>query len=165
MRAPAAGGQRVGELQGRRAGFVSRVLADAIDLAILWALWLAALLAASVLRFLVAGPPFGLVSAPPLLGGPVSFAIGVVYLGYFWAATGRSPGKQVLGLRVVAAGERPLGTWRALLRAALCLLFPAGLLWALVSRRNASVQDLVLRTAVAYDWANRAPRRGRTTIA
>lgn len=33
-----------------------------------------------------------------------------------------------------------------------CVLFPAGLLWVLASRRNDSVQDLVVRTAVIYDW-------------
>ena len=33
------------------------------------------------------------------------------------------------------------------------MLFPAGLLWVLASRRNASLQDLIVRTAVVYDWA------------
>jgi uncharacterized RDD family membrane protein YckC len=33
------------------------------------------------------------------------------------------------------------------------VLFPAGLLWVLASRRNASVQDLIVGTAVVYDWA------------
>jgi hypothetical protein len=32
---------------------------------------------------------------------------------------------------------------------------PAGLLWILASRRNASLQDLVVGTAVVYDWAYR----------
>jgi uncharacterized RDD family membrane protein YckC len=35
----------------------------------------------------------------------------------------------------------------------LYVLFPLGLLWILASRRNASVQDLILGTAVLYDWA------------
>jgi uncharacterized RDD family membrane protein YckC len=35
----------------------------------------------------------------------------------------------------------------------LYVLFPAGLLWILASRRNASLQDLIVRTAVVYDWA------------
>ena len=46
---------------------------------------------------------------------------------------------------------------RAVARAVLCLLFPIGLLWVVVSRRNASVQDLLVRSAVAYDWAYRGP--------
>jgi hypothetical protein len=38
-----------------------------------------------------------------------------------------------------------------LVRAVLCVAFPPLLFWAIVNRR--SVQDLVLRTAVIYDWA------------
>jgi uncharacterized RDD family membrane protein YckC len=34
-------------------------------------------------------------------------------------------------------------------------VFPAGLVWSLFSRKNASLQDLLLRTVVVYDWAYR----------
>ena len=44
----------------------------------------------------------------------------------------------------------------ALLRAAFCVAFPIGLFWCVVSRKNRSVQDVVLRTSVIHDWANRA---------
>ena len=43
----------------------------------------------------------------------------------------------------------PLG---ALARAAFYVIFPIGLLWVLVSGQNRSLQDLVLRTSVIYDW-------------
>jgi hypothetical protein len=46
-----------------------------------------------------------------------------------------------------------MAVWRSFARALLYVLFPAGLLWIMASRRNASVQDLVVRTAVLYDWA------------
>jgi hypothetical protein len=36
-------------------------------------------------------------------------------------------------------------------RAFFCTVFPLGLLWVLVSQRNHSVQDVLLRTAVVYD--------------
>jgi uncharacterized RDD family membrane protein YckC len=62
-------------------------------------------------------------------------------------------GKQLAGLRVVDGGGRRLSLWRSLTRAVLYVLFPAGLLWVLASRRNASLQDLIVRTAVIYDWA------------
>jgi uncharacterized RDD family membrane protein YckC len=80
-------------------------------------------------------------------------AIAVGYLALSWAATGRSVGKQVAGLRVVGRVGRRLSLRRSLARAVLYVLFPAGLLWVLASRRNASVQDLVVGTAVVYDWA------------
>jgi hypothetical protein len=37
------------------------------------------------------------------------------------------------------------------------VLFPILLLWVAVSRQNRSVQDLVLRTSVVYDWTARGP--------
>ena len=61
-------------------------------------------------------------------------------------------GKQLAGLRVVDRVGRRLSVWRALARAVLYVLFPIGLLWVLASRRNASAQDLVVRTVVVYDW-------------
>jgi uncharacterized RDD family membrane protein YckC len=140
-------------LQGHRAGFVSRVAADAIDLGVVWALGLAALLFAGVVRYLLTGPPFRTPVLPSWLGAAAGAAIAVGYLASGWASTGRTVGKQVAGLRVLDRPGRRLPLRRALLRAVLCVAFPAGLLWVLVSRYNASVQDLLVGTAVVYDWS------------
>ena len=40
----------------------------------------------------------------------------------------------------------------ALVRAVCYVIFPMGLLWVLVSGHNRSLQDLVVRTSVIYDW-------------
>ncbi|MFL6253327.1 MAG: RDD family protein [Actinomycetes bacterium] len=143
-------------LQGHRAGFASRVVADAIDLGVAWLLGLAALLAAGVVHYLLTGPPLRLPVLPNWLGAGAGGAIAVAYLALSWAATGRSVGKQVAGLRVVDRAGRRLSLWRSFCRAVLYVLFPAGLLWVLASRRNASVQDLIVGTAVVYDWAYHA---------
>ena len=143
-------------LQGHRAGFASRVVADAIDLGVVWLLGLSALLAAGVVRYLVTGPPLRLPVLPNWLDGVAGAAIAVTYLALSWAATGRSVGKQIAGLRVVDRTGHRLSLWRAWSRAVLYVLFPAGLLWVLASRRNASVQDLIVGTAVVYDWAYHA---------
>ena len=45
-------------LQGHRAGFASRVVADLVDLGVAWLLGLSALVAAGVIGYLVTGPPF-----------------------------------------------------------------------------------------------------------
>jgi uncharacterized RDD family membrane protein YckC len=140
-------------LQGHRAGFASRVVADAIDLGVAWLLGLAALLAAGVVRYLLTGPPLRLPVLPNWLDAGAGGAVAVAYLSLSWAATGRSVGKQIAGLRVVDRAGRRLSLWRSFCRAVLYVLFPAGLLWVLASRRNASVQDLVVGTAVVYDWA------------
>jgi uncharacterized RDD family membrane protein YckC len=139
-------------LQGHRAGFASRAVADAIDLGVAWLLGLSALLAAGVVRYLLTGPPFRLPVLPNWLDVTAGAAIAVAYLALSWAATGRSVGKQIAGLRVVDRAGGRLSLWRSFSRALLYVLFPAGLLWVLASRRNASVQDLVVGTAVVYDW-------------
>jgi uncharacterized RDD family membrane protein YckC len=139
-------------LQGHRAGFASRVVADVVDVGVAWLLGLSALLVAGVVRYLLAGPPFRLPVLPRWLDVTAGAAIAVGYLAFSWSATGRSVGKQVAGLRVVDRAGRRLSLRRALARAVLYVLFPAGLLWVLASRRNASVQDLLVGTAVVYDW-------------
>jgi uncharacterized RDD family membrane protein YckC len=140
-------------LQGHRAGFASRVVADLVDLGVAWLLGLSAWLAAGVVGYLLTGPPLRLPVLPNWLGASAGAAIAVAYLALSWAATGRSVGKQLAGLRVVDRAGRRLSLWRSFMRAVLYVLFPAGLLWVLASRRNASVQDLVVGTAVVYDWA------------
>ena len=49
---------------------------------------------------------------------------------------------------------RPAG---AAARAALCVVFPIGLFYVLVSRANRSVQDVLFRTSVVYDWGSHRP--------
>jgi uncharacterized RDD family membrane protein YckC len=144
-------------LQGHRAGFISRLVADALDLGVVWALGLSVLLFGAVVRYLLAGRPFELPVLPSWqlpAGGAV---IAVAYLTSGWSSTGRTAGKQVAGLRVTDRSGRRLPLGRALLRAVLYLLFPAGLLWVLVSRHNASVQDLVVGSVVIYDWQYHPP--------
>ena len=88
---------------------------------------------------------------------PGSWSSPIGSLAAGWASTGRTVGKQVAGLRVLDQTGRRLSLRRALLRAVLYVIFPAGLLWILVSRRNASVQDLLVGTGVIYDWTYRSP--------
>jgi uncharacterized RDD family membrane protein YckC len=132
-------------------------MADAVDLGIVWLIGLSLLLLAGVARYLLTGPPFGVPGLRPWLSGPLGALLAVAYLAAGWTTTGRTPGKQLAGLRVVDRGGRLLRPGRAVLRALLCVLFPAGLLWVLVSRSNASLQDLVVRSAVLYDWSYRRP--------
>ena len=143
-------------LQGHRAGFASRLVADILDFGVAWLLGLSLLVAAGVFRFLLTGPPLGLPVLPNWLDASAFAAVAVAYLTFSWAATGRSVGKQVAGLRVADRAGRRLSLWRSFARAVLYVLFPAGLLWVLASRRNASVQDLIVGTAVVYDWAYHA---------
>jgi uncharacterized RDD family membrane protein YckC len=91
------------------------------------------------------------------VGVAVWFAVAVLYLVAAWVATGRTLGAQLLGLRVVSRAGTPLRPAIALVRAILCIAIPVGLLWSAASRRNASLQDLLLGTRVVYDWEVHAP--------
>jgi uncharacterized RDD family membrane protein YckC len=81
-----------------------------------------------------------------------------LYLAVSWMGSGRTYGNHVMGLRVVNNKGRRLHPLGALVRAVCCVILPIGLLWVLVSGQNRSLQDLVLRTSVIYDWDVRPQR-------
>jgi uncharacterized RDD family membrane protein YckC len=83
----------------------------------------------------------------------------VIYLTIGWASTGRTIGKQVMGLRVVRRDAQPLHTGQALGRALLCATFYVGLVVALFSRRNAAIHDMICKTVVVYDWIPETAKR------
>ena len=145
-------------MQGRRAGVVSRFLADAIDLVVVLAMLAGIHLAVSGIRFLIRPRAFEWPELSFLTHGTFGWILLIAYLTIGWANTGRTLGKTVLGLRVVDLQSARLRLWRAFVRALLCAAFPIGLFWSAVSDKNASVQDLLVRTSVVYDWAPRLPR-------
>ncbi|MFF7974980.1 RDD family protein [Streptomyces sp. NPDC007905] len=143
-------------VQGRAAGIVSRVVAAAVDLLVVLGMVAAVEFGYAALRYLLLGPPFAL---PDLgVGGATGFgsAVAVVYLAASWGTAGRTVGDQLMGLRVTSRAGARLRPATAVLRAVLCLLFPLGLLWIPASRRRASVQDLVVGSAVVHDWYGRS---------
>lgn len=141
----------VRESQGLRAGVVSRLIADAVDLVVVLMIAVLLLLAVSGIRGLFSSE-FDVVALPQPARGIVAGLLLIAYLAYGWGLEGRTPGKLVMGLRVVGADGSDLSPARGLARAALSVAFPPGFLWAAVSRRHASLQDLVLATAVVHDW-------------
>ena len=140
----------------RAAGIVTRALAATVDAVIVLAMMALALLAVAGIRFFVSPVAFQW----PTPSWPVSLAVGALlaagYLTIAWATSGRTCGAAVFGLRVRSISGGPLGWFRAFLRAGLCLAFPPGLLWCALSRRRCSLQDVVLRTVVVYDWRDDA---------
>lgn len=141
---------RIDELQGRRAGFVSRALANVID-------WTMAVLIEVLIYLLISlvvylfsrSIGFPKPSRALLVAG---FAVIVIlYLTSGWAS-GATLGKRILGLRVTRAEGARLGPRLAFGRAVLCFVFLPGLLWVLFSARNHSLQDLIVRSQVVYDW-------------
>ncbi|MET0865483.1 MAG: RDD family protein [Nakamurella sp.] len=138
--------------QQRPAGIVTRSAAMGVDFAMVVVL-------GSLIYLAVAGakliwqptsfswptPSFGLIVTTEL-------TLAVVYLTASWAMTGRSYGSSLLGLRVLNFRRRIPGWPLAFVRALFCVFFPVGLFWVILSPQRRSIQDVVLRTVVVYDW-------------
>lgn len=140
-------------LQGRRAGLVTRVLANTVDFGIVVGIVAGGYAAVVAVRFLWNSRTFTF----PAPGFGVLVAVGsvvmVLYLTAAWTTSGRTYGDHLLGLRVVGWRGHRLRPVNALLRAVLCVVFPIGLFWIALSRENRSVQDVLLRSSVIYDWS------------
>lgn len=136
---------------------MSRFVADAVDLLLVLAMVGLTYLGLAAARFLIAPRRFEWPAIGSLPLTALTWGLLIVYLATAWSATGRSAGKQIMGLRVERLDGSGLGFGVALIRAVLSALFPIGLLWSAVSSRSASVQDLLVRTKVVYDWLPRVP--------
>lgn len=145
--------------QGHYAGSVSRFLAFIVDAAVsagLFALGLAAtsLVVQGVTSHSVSWSRTNIVVA--IIFGAWEF----FYFAYSWAASGRSFGMAVLGVRVVRADGTALEPRQGIVRA---LVFPLsflfcglGFLGILVQREHRALHDLIAGTAVIYAWDARA---------
>jgi len=145
--------------QGQRAGVVTRLVASAIDVPLVALALVAAYVGVAGVRFLI--DPRGFRWPNPSV---ISFlgamaVLMVLYLAVAWALGGRTFGNKLMGLRVLRTGGQPIGWFLSTARAIAYVVLPIGLLWSAVDRRSRSLQDLVLWTAVVYDWR---PRSGRT---
>jgi len=144
---------RAAAVRGRRAGLVSRALADGVDFVVIGLLLFGILVGFAALRYLVDGE-FDMPHIGAVFSATAFPLVAVIYLTVLWTTTGRSVGKHLFGLRVVRDDGTPLGILRAAARSLVCVVLGAvSLLWAAVSKRNAGVHDLVLRTSVVHDWA------------
>lgn len=142
------------------AGVVTRSLAAAVDIAVVAVAVVLVYLGMAAVRFALMPLAFTWPRPSPVFSVAGAALVATVYLSAAWATTGRTYGGGLLGLRVLSAGRGLIGWPRATVRAVACVVFPAGLLWAAVSPTRRSLQDLLLRTVVVYDW-----RRDRGTRA
>jgi uncharacterized RDD family membrane protein YckC len=139
--------------QGHEAGIVSRLVAAALDLFAVAALLVATYAGATVLLFVLQPSNFAVPRLPAPFLGVAYLVVATLSLAVPWFLTGRSYGQRVMGLRVTTRAGTRLSLLRALARAVVCVCFPVGLLWALASPRGAAVHDVVVGTAVRYDWS------------
>lgn len=150
-------------LPGPQAGFVSRSIAFVLDLVVMSAAVLLAIaFLQSVLAFFTLYGLLGqrVVQSDPfraLVVGVIAFIGASIAIGYpvgFWVLLGQTPGKLLLGLRIVRVNGQPMSIRRALLRYGGYWLsaIPLGLgfLWVLVDARRQGWHDKVAGTYVTY---------------
>jgi uncharacterized RDD family membrane protein YckC len=142
--------------QGHRAGLMTRIAAAAIDVGIVIIALGVCYLGVSAFFFLLDPRSFSAPAVSPAVMYTAGGLLLTVYLAVSWRGSGRTYGNHVMGLRVVNHRGQRLHPVVSFVRAALYVIFPIGLLWVLVSGRNRSLQDLVVRSSVIYDWGARA---------
>jgi uncharacterized RDD family membrane protein YckC len=139
------------QLQGLRAGFVSRAVASGTDVVLVLCVYVIGVIMASIAWDLFFSKSISVADPPHRLNELLVWILLVVYLTAGWS-TGRTVGKQMMGLRVVRSDGSPLRFLRAFFRALLCASFFPVLLLALVNRRNRGLEDIAFRTVVTYNW-------------
>jgi uncharacterized RDD family membrane protein YckC len=153
--------------QGKRAGIVTRTVANVVDFAVVVGALAGVYVGWCAVTFMIRPARFSF-PAPSYLALLLSFGVALLaYLTVSWATTGRTYGDHLLGLRVVSSRAERLRWPVALVRAGFCIVFPIGLFWAAFSSTNRSLQDTVLRTSVIYDWVTRrrTPPGGPQSVA
>lgn len=161
MTVAAPGPERTVGRQGHYAGAVSRLVAFAADIGIIWLAFTLGAAALSLASQLVTGHSFNL-SRHQGAGAVVLVVWGFVYFAYQWSLNGKTIGAALLGLQVVRADGAPAGARKAVLRTLALplsfLLFGLGFLGILVQRERRALHDLIAGTAVVYAWDARAAR-------
>jgi uncharacterized RDD family membrane protein YckC len=145
------------EVTGRYAGPVSRLVAFALDVAVILATFAGASAVVSFLIQLVSGYHLARTEGVGWIAALCVWAF--LYLWGGLALAGRTVGKLLMGLRVVATDGSPLSQRSALIRVLVLpfsiALFGIGLLLALVHRERRTLHDLASGTCVVYDWGDR----------
>jgi uncharacterized RDD family membrane protein YckC len=92
----------------------------------------------------------------PLFYSLVSFLFVVTYYVFFWTIAGQTPGKGIMGLKILPRKGGKLKLGRAILRylGYYLSIIPLGLgvLWILVDDRRSAWHDKIAGTCVVYSW-------------
>lgn len=148
-------------LKGHYAGFISRFLAYSIDLVIV----VIALIAVGwVITTTSEIFGFGILTLTGLwiaVTGVLSFLFVGSYYVFFWSLIGQTPGKMIMGLRVVSVDGSPVSVWQSLRRFVgylISFILFLGYLWILADDRRQGWHDKIASTFVVYAWDARPGR-------
>lgn len=159
-----------GSLQGQYAGFVSRFIAFALDVVIILTVIL--LLNTTVIVILsffnlslerlsnIANSNNALEKTFSIFFLLLSISINfILFYGYyiiFWMLVGQTPGKMIMGVRIVSIDGGPISFFQTVRRLigywiSMIFLF-MGFFWVLISDTRQGWHDKIARTYVIYSW-------------
>lgn len=152
-------------LLGYYAGFTSRFLALAVDVALVIVIMgMTSWLFQTVGRFLGESPrldSLGITeemirAASIIISSLNAVTVVFAYAFIFWLMTGQTPGMMLMGLRVVSIDGGHITFWRAFLRLLGYVISTAffflGFAWVLVDDRRQGWHDKLANTLVVYSW-------------
>jgi uncharacterized RDD family membrane protein YckC len=159
-------------VHGQYAGFVTRLFAFAIDSGIVGGVTVVVTWAAiSLLQYVGIDvrdcPPIPAEFDPVIWSCHMALWVGIVvgavfpsvYTLLFWSTTGQSPGKAVMGVRIVRLDGQPMNLWTAVLRVigyGISLsTMGLGFLLILSDNRRQGIADKLAGTCVVYCWDGR----------
>ena len=150
---------------GEYAGFITRLIAWLIDRAIIVVVfWLIAFIG----DFVVGSFSWERESYQIIMNVVVVIVDIIIYLLYYvggWMVTGQTPGKSIMGLRVIRTDGKRLKLRNALVRLVgywiSTLLFFMGYWWVLFDKSRQGWHDHLARTYVVYaeTWEERAQQK------
>lgn len=148
-------------LQGKYAGFASRFVAFAVDVAVSVGAFMLALAAISFAARVLTGTDIAWNRGN--IWVVVAYAVwGLIYFAHSWAASGRTVGMALCGVRVERDDGTDVSGRRAVVRTlALPLSFlflGLGFVGILLGNRRRALHDVIAGTAVVYSWDARAAR-------
>jgi uncharacterized RDD family membrane protein YckC len=152
-------------LLGYYAGFTSRLLAFAIDLALVvilmgmtsWIFQTMGQILGDSPRIESLGLTQEMISAiSAIISSLNAVTVVFAYAFIFWLMTGQTPGMMLLGLRVISVDGGHLTFWRIFLRLIGYVISTAffflGFAWILIDDRRQGWHDKLARTYVVYSW-------------
>jgi uncharacterized RDD family membrane protein YckC len=148
-------------LQGRYAGFASRFAAFAVDVGFSLGVFMLALAAISFAARVLTGKDIAWNRGDVWV--VIAYALwGFIYFAYSWAASGRTAGMALFGVRVVRDDGTDASGRRAVVRTLALplsfLLLGLGFVGILLGDRRRALHDVIAGTAVIYSWDARAAR-------
>jgi uncharacterized RDD family membrane protein YckC len=147
--------------QGHFAGAASRFTAYVVDIGAASGVFVLAVAGATFVASVIVGHSVSWSRTNTII--EVAYFLWLfIYFAYCWAASGKTFGMAMLGVRVVAADGADATARQAVVRTLALplsfLLFGLGFIGILLQRDRRALHDLIAGTAVIYAWDARAAR-------